>query len=96
MQIDTDQTEIMAFFETLALLRAWEGQHQPGPTMLHFHVYSPFPTSGPRSYPVHEVFRFEYLGLIFDHKLTAHLATVEATQRASEGQAFALAVSYSL
>jgi len=86
----------MAFFETPALLRAQGGQHQPGPTMPPFHVYSPFPTSNPRSYPIHEVFQFEYLGLIWDPKLTMHLATVEAIRRASQGQALALAVSYSL
>ena len=61
-----------------------------------FHVYSPFPTSDPRSYPIHEVFQFEYLGLILDPKLTMHLATVEAIRRAAQGQALALAVSYSL
>jgi len=54
----------MAFFETPALLRAWEGQHQPSPTMPSFHVSSPFPTSDPRSYPILEVSQFEYLGLI--------------------------------
>jgi len=43
-----------------------------------FHVYSPFPTSDPRSYPIHEVSQFEYNGLILDPKLTMHLATVEA------------------
>jgi len=86
----------MAFFETLALLRAWGGQHQPSPTMPSFHVYSPFPTSEPRSYPIHEVSQFEYLGFILDPKLTMHLATVEAICRASQGQALALAVSYSL
>jgi len=58
MQINTDKTKIMAFFETPALLRARGGQYQPGPTMPLFHVYSPFPTSDPRSYPIHEVFQF--------------------------------------
>jgi len=47
----------MAFFETPALLRAQGGQHQPCPTMPPFHVYTPFPTSDPRSYPIHEVFQ---------------------------------------
>jgi len=61
-----------------------------------FHVYSPFPTSDPRSYPILEVSQFEYLGLILDPKLIMHLATVEAIRRASKGQALALAVSYSL
>jgi len=96
MQINTDKTKIMAFFETLALLRARGCQHQPGPTMPPFHVYSPFPSSDPRSYLIHEVFPFEYLGLILDLKLTMHLATLEAIQRASQSQALALTVSYSL
>ena len=96
MQINTEKTKIMAFFETPALLRARGGQHQPSPTMPPFHVYSPFPTSDPRSYPILEVSQFEYLGLILDPKLTMHLATVEAIRRASQGQALALAVSYSL
>ena len=60
-----------------------------------FHVYSPFPTSDPRTYPILEVSRFEYLGLILDPKLTMHVATVEAIRLASQGQALALAVSYS-
>jgi hypothetical protein len=96
MQMNTDKTKILAFFETLALLRARGGQHQPGPTMPPFHVYSPFPTSDPHSYPIHEVFQFEYLGIILDYELATHLATVKAIQRASQGQALALAVSYSL
>jgi len=66
MQINTGKTQIMVFCETPALLRAWGGQHQPGPTMPPFHVYSPFPTSDPRSNPIHEVSQFEYLGLILD------------------------------
>ena len=86
----------MALFETPALLRARGGQQQPSPTMLPFHVYSPFPTSDPRSHPILEVSQFEYLGLILDPKLTMHLATVEAIRCASQGQALALAVSYSL
>ena len=93
MQINTEKTKIMAFFETPALLRARESQNQPSPTMPPFHVYSPFPTSDPRSYPILEVSQFEYLGLILDPKLTMHLATVEAIRRASQGQALALAVS---
>jgi len=96
MQINTEKTKIIAFFETPTLLRARGGQHQPSPTMPPFHVYSPFPTSDPRSYPILEVSQFEYLGLILDPKLTMHLATVEAIRRASQGQALALAVSYSL
>jgi len=38
MQINTEKIKIMAFFETHALLRAQEGQHQPGPTIPPFHV----------------------------------------------------------
>jgi len=79
MQINTEKTKIMAFFETPALLRARGGQHQLSPTMPPFHVYSPFPTFDPRSYPILEVSRFEYLGLILNPKLTMHLATVEAS-----------------
>ena len=88
MQINTEKTKIMAFFETPALLRARGGQHQPSPTMPPFHVYSHsgFPTSDPRSYPILEVSKFEYLGLILDPKLTMHLATVEAIRRASQGR----------
>jgi len=82
----------MAFFETPALLRARGGQHQTGPTMPPFHVYSPFPTPDPCSYPIHEVFQFEYLGLILDPKLTMHLAI----RRAAQGQALAPAASNSL
>jgi len=64
--------------------------------MSPFHVYSPFPTSDPRSYPIHEVSQFEYLGLILDPKLTMHLATVEVIHRDSQGQTHTLSVSYSL
>ena len=74
MQINTEKTKIMAFFETPALLRGRGGQHQPSPTMPPFHVYSPFPTSDPRSYPILQVSQFEYLGLILDPKLTIHVA----------------------
>ena len=82
MRINTDKTKIMAFFETPALLRARGGQHQPGPTMPPFHVYSPFPTSDPHSYPIHEVFQFEYLGLVLgplkqpDHNSTAFTSSL--------------------
>jgi len=96
MQINTEKTKIMAFFETPALVRARGGQHQPSPTMPPFHVYSPFPTSDPHSYPIIEVSQIEYLGLILDPKLPMHLATVEAIRCASQGRALALAVSYSL
>jgi len=40
IQIDTDKTKIMAFFETPSLLRARGAQHQPGPNMPPFHVFS--------------------------------------------------------
>ena len=90
MQINTEKTKVMAFFETPALLRARGGLHQPSATMPPFHVYSPFPTSDPRSHPILEVSQFEYLGLILDPKLTMHLATVEAIRRASHGQALVL------
>ena len=43
-----------------------------------------------------EVSQCEFLALILDPKLTIHLATVEAICRASQGQALALTVSYSL
>jgi len=86
----------MAFCETLSLLCARGGQHKPGPTMPPFYVYSPFPTSDPSSYPVHEVFQFEFLGLILNPKLTMHLATVESIQRAPQGQVLALDICYSL
>jgi len=65
------------------------GQHQPSPTM----PPSTFPTSNPRSYPILEISQF---GLILDPKLTMHLATVEAIRYASQGQALALVVSYSV
>jgi len=86
----------MVFFKTPALLRARGGQHQPSSTMPPFHVYSPFPTTDPRWNPILEVSQFEYLCRTLDPKLTMHLATVEAIRCASQGQALALAVSYSL
>ena len=89
-------TKIMPFFENPALLCARGGQHQPSSTMPPFHVYSPFPTSDPSSQSILEVSQFEYLGLILDPKLTIHLATVETIRRASQGQALALTVPYSL
>jgi len=58
MQLNIEKTKIMVFFETPALLRARGGQHQPSPTMLPFHVYSPFPTSDPLSHPILEVSQF--------------------------------------
>jgi len=85
MQINTEKSKIMVFFETPALLSTGGGQHHPSSTMFIFHVYSPFPTSNPRSHPILEVSQFEYLGLILDPKLTMHLATVEAIRRTSQG-----------
>jgi len=93
---NTEKTKIIVFFETIALLHARGGHHQPSPTMPPFHVYSPFPTSDPLSYPILEVSQFENLGLFLDPKLTMHLATVETIPCASQGQALALVVSYSL
>jgi len=61
-----------------------------------FHVYSHFSAADPQSCPIHEVYQFEYLGLILDLKITMHLAIAKAIRRASQGQALALAVSYSL
>jgi hypothetical protein len=69
IQINTEKTKIMAFFETPALLSARGGQHQPSPTMPSLHVYTPFPTSDPRSYPIHEVSQFDYLGHILENLL---------------------------
>jgi len=96
MQINTQKKKVMAFFETPSLQKARGGQHQPGPTLPPFHVYAPFPTSSPCSYLITEVLQFEYLGLIFDPKLTMHIATTEANQRAAHGQSMTQAISYSL
>jgi len=85
----------MAFFETPSLHKALGGQHRPGPTLPPFHIHAPFPTSSPCSYLITEVLQFEYLGLIFDPKLTMHLATTEAIRRTAHGQSVAQAVSYS-
>ena len=71
-------------------------EHQPSLTVSPFHVYSPFPTSDPRSYPILEVSQFEYLGLFLDLKLTMYLATMGVIRGASQGQALVLTVSYSL
>ena len=50
MQINTQKTKVMAFFETPSLHKARGGQHRPGPTLPPFHVHAPFPTSSPCSY----------------------------------------------
>jgi len=96
MQIKTQKTKVMAFFETPSLQKARGSQHQPGPTLPLFHIHAHFPTSSPCSYLITEVLQFEYLGLILDPKLTMHLATTEAIRRAIHGQSVTQAVSYSL
>jgi len=77
----------MGFFETPSLLHARGGQHQSGPNMSPLHVYLTFPASNSRSYPIHDVYQSEYLGLTLDPKFTWHLATAEATRHAAQGQA---------
>jgi len=78
MQINTQKTKVMAFFETPSLQKTRGGQHRPSPTLPPFHIHAPFPISSPRSYLITEVLQFEYLGLILDPKLTMHLATTKA------------------
>jgi len=97
MQINTQKTKVMAFFETPSLHKARGGQHRPGLTP-PFHIHAPFPTSSPCSYLITEVLQFEYLGLILDPKLTMHLATTEAIRRAAaaHGQSVTQAVCYSI
>jgi len=96
MQINTQKTKVMVFFEAPSLHKARGGKHRPGPTLPPFHIHAPFPTSSPCSYLVTEVLQFEYLGLILDPKLTMHLATTEAIRRAAHGQSVTQTVSYSL
>ena len=96
LQINTQKTKVMAFFETPSLPTARGGQHQPGPTLSPFHIHAPFPTAAPRSYLITEVLQFGYLGLILDPKLIMHLATTKAIRRAAHGQSVTQAVSYSL
>jgi len=55
MQINTQNTKVMAFFETPSLQKARGGQHRPGPTLPPFHIHAPFPTSSPCSYLITEV-----------------------------------------
>ena len=47
MQINTQKTKVMAFFETPFLQKARGGQHRPGPTLPPFHIHAPFPISSP-------------------------------------------------
>jgi len=96
MQINTQQTNVMAFFETPSLQKARGGQLRPGPTLPPFHINAPFPTSSPCSYLITEVLQFEYLKLILDPKLTMHITTTEAIRRTTHGQSVTQAVSYSL
>jgi len=86
----------MAFFDTPSLQKARGCQHQPSPTLPPFHIHTPFSTSSPCSYLSTEVLQFEYIRLIFDPKLTMHLATTEAIRRAAHGQSVTQTVSYSL
>ena len=94
MQINTQKTKVMAFFETPSLQKARGGQHRPGQSLPPFHIHAPFPI--PCTHLITEVLQFEYLGLILDPKLTMHLATTEAIRRAAHGQSLTQAVSYSL
>jgi len=96
MQINTQKTKVMAFFETPSLQKARGGQHQPGPTLPPFHIHAPFPISSTCFYLITEVLQFEYLGLILDPKLTMHLATTEAIRRTAHGQSVTQALSYPL
>ena len=61
MQINTQKTKVIAFFETASLQKARGGQHQHGPTLPPFHIHAPFQTSSPCSYliTVAEVLQFE-------------------------------------
>ena len=96
MQINTQMTAVIAFFETPSLQKACGGQLKPSPTLTPFHIYAPFPTSDPRFHLITWGFQFQYLGLILDPKLTMHFATTEAIRRAAQGQPVTQAVSYSL
>ena len=93
MQIDTQKTQVMAFFETPSLQKARGGQYRPGPTLPTFHIHAPFPISSPCSCLITEVLQFEHLGLILDPKLTMHLATTKAIRRAAHGQSVTQTVS---
>jgi len=50
MQINTQKTKVMAFFETPSLQKACGGQHRPGPTLPPFDIHAPLPTSSPCSH----------------------------------------------
>ena len=93
---ETQKIKVMAFFETPSLQKARGGQHRSGPTLTPIHIHTPFPNSSPCSYLITEVLQFEYLGLILDPKLTMHLTTTKAIQRAIHSQSVTLPVSCSL
>jgi len=96
MQINTQKTKVMAFFETPSLQKARGGQHRPRPTLPPFHIHAPFSTSSPCSYLITSLLQFEYLGLNLEPKLIVYLATTKAIRRAAHGQSMTQAVSYSL
>jgi len=96
MQINTQKTKVMAFFETPFLQKARGGQHRPCTSLPPFHIHAPFSTSSHCSYLITEVVQFEYLGLILDPKLIMHLTTTESIRLATHGQSVTEAVSYSL
>jgi len=84
------------FFETSSLQKGRGGHHQPCPTLRPIHIHASFLTSSPCSYLITDVLQFEYLGLILDPKLTMHLTTTKAIQRAIHSQSVTLPVSCSL
>jgi len=96
MQINTQKTKVMVFFETPSLQKARGVQHRPDPTLPPFHIHAFFPTSCPYSYLITEVLQFKSVGLILDPKLTMNLATTKAIRRAAHGQSVTQTVSYSL
>ena len=98
MQINTEKTKMMAFFETPATLRLRGGRHQPSPSLPPFHIYAPYPGPllHPRSLLIREVYQFEYLGLLLDPKLSMHLAALNAITKAAKGHALNQSVSYSI
>ena len=96
MQINTEKTKMMAFFETPATLRLRGGRHQPSPSLPPFHIYAPYPSLHPRSLLIREVLQFEYLGLLLDPKLSMHLAALNAITKATKGHALTQSVSYSM
>ena len=66
MQINTQKTKVMAFFETPSLQKARGGQHRPGQSLPPFHIHAPFPILSPCTHLITEALQFEYLGLILD------------------------------